>query len=176
VDDVRLVEPSLSLAEELRAFVADYAQAGEDRYQRLGANAADAELAEYIELLRRDNTGKARAPGLVPQTNFWLVRSDGMILGASRLRHYLNPGLEIEGGHIGYDIRPSQRRHGYGTQILALTLVEARKLGLRRVLVTCDDDNVGSARIIERNGGVLQDLVTSPESGKLIRRYWISLE
>ena len=72
-------------------------------------------------------------------------------------------------------IRPSQRRRGYGTRILALTLDKARLLGLERVLVTCDDDNLGSARIIEKNGGLLASKGLSTSSGVLIRRYWIAL-
>jgi predicted acetyltransferase len=87
----------------------------------------------------------------------------------------LNPDLEIEGGHIGYAIRPSLRKMGYGTLILTLTLEKARALGLRGVLVTCDTENLGSARIIEKNGGVLESVAISPDSNKKISRYWIEI-
>jgi predicted acetyltransferase len=173
--DLSLIEPTVDLAEGLRALVADYARAGESHYLGALASAGPDEVADFVTRLRRESEGQDLPPGYVPQTTYLLRRSDGVLVGTSRLRHWLNPGLEIEGGHIGYDIRPSERRRGCGTRILALTLEKARERGLRRVLVTCDDDNVGSARVIERNGGRLQDRVTSPHSSKLIRRYWIEL-
>jgi predicted acetyltransferase len=111
---------------------------------------------------------------LVPQTTFWLVDGDAYI-GRLSLRHHLNDSLRLIGGHIGYDIRPSMRRQGYGTRALALGLIEARNLGLTRVLVTCDKENTGSRRIIERNGGVLEDETTIPDYDGVILPYWITL-
>ncbi len=83
--------------------------------------------------------------------------------------------MEDVGGHIGYRIRPSERRKGYGTLILALTLAEARKLGLPRVLLTCDQDNIASARVIQANGGALASEGYSPQTQTLVSRYWIEL-
>ena len=83
------------------------------------------------------------------------------------------PHLEKEGGHIGYDIRPSERRKGYGTVLLALTLKKAQELGLHEVLVTCDSDNVDSVRIIEKNGGELIGRAVSEHTGKEVNRYRI---
>ena len=97
------------------------------------------------------------------------------VLGTSRLRHHLNERLRLMGGHIGYGIRPSEQRKGYGTQILALTLVEARKLGIKRVLVTCDVDNIASVRVIEKNGGFLAERVTPANYDREIALYWIEL-
>jgi predicted acetyltransferase len=96
-----------------------------------------------------------------------------MIVGCVRLRLGLTPDLENEGGHVGYDVRPSARRRGYGTTLLRLALVEARALGLERVLVTCDDDNIGSIQVIERNGGVFSGSGVSKKTGKTVRQYWI---
>jgi len=95
------------------------------------------------------------------------------LVGVLKLRHYLNEFLEKHGGHIGYGIRPSERRKGYGDKILQLALPEAKKLGLEKVLLTCNDDNLGSISIIEKSGGILQDKIES--GGKLTRRYWINL-
>jgi predicted acetyltransferase len=81
--------------------------------------------------------------------------------------------LEIEGGHIGYAIRPSQRLKGYGTEILRRTLLEAAKLGLHKVLVTCNADNLGSIKIILANGGIFDEEISSPHSKKKISRYWL---
>ena len=85
------------------------------------------------------------------------------------------PHPEKEAGHIGYDIRPSERRKGYGTAILSLTLAKARELGLREVIVTCDSDNVGSLRIIKKNGGRHISTAVSDHTGKQVNRYKIVL-
>ncbi len=85
----------------------------------------------------------------------------------------LSDRLLAGGGHIGYDIRPSARPRGYGRRILALTLQKARARGIARALVTCLVDNVASARIIEANGGVLQDVIHSDVLGGMMKRYWI---
>ncbi|HEX2706374.1 MAG TPA: GNAT family N-acetyltransferase [Candidatus Lustribacter sp.] len=104
----------------------------------------------------------------MPSTNRWLV-GGSEFLGHLSIRHRLTPVLVELGGHIGYAIRPSARRRGYGTRQLALALPVARGLGLGRLLVTCDEDNIGSARIIERSGGVLEDVRGDK------RRYWIDV-
>ncbi|HWO44907.1 MAG TPA: GNAT family N-acetyltransferase [Methylomirabilota bacterium] len=85
---------------------------------------------------------------------------------------WLRPPDTERGGHIGYDVRPSERRRGYGTRLLQMTLPEARRIGLTRVLITADDSNVASWRIIERNGGQCEPGLLMTESGAL-RRYWL---
>lgn len=113
-------------------------------------------------------------PGQVPETTYWGV-SGGEFLGRVGLRHTLTEGLLEWGGHIGYEVRPSARGRGVGHALLAGVLPHARALGLARVLLTCDDDNLASARIIERGGGVLEDLRPTPD-GPPKRRYWIELQ
>ena len=111
-------------------------------------------------------------PGRVRADYWWVVEAD-TYLGAITLRHALNDFLLRAGGHIGYGIRPSARRRGLATWALAAVLPRARALDLGRVLVTCADANVASARVIESNGGTLED-VRESELG-LTRRYWITL-
>ncbi len=125
---------------------------------------------------QQDRVERARLPpGLVPETVLWLV--DGAeFIGRISIRHELNESLRTIGGHIGYAIRPSRRRQGWGTTILRLALPETRALGLRRVLVTCDADNIGSRKIIEANGGRLENEITLPGEPTPKRRYWIDLE
>ena len=95
------------------------------------------------------------------------------MVGAVNIRHDLNDYLLKYGGHIGDGIRPSERRKGYATEMIRLALEECRKLGLTRVLMTCDKNNIGSAKSIIRNGGILEDEVL--EEGVIKQRYWISL-
>jgi predicted acetyltransferase len=85
----------------------------------------------------------------------------------------LTPDLEVEGGHIGYDVRPSSRRLGFGTTALRLALREASGIGLSRVRITVDADNLPSVKIIERNGGILSGQAISEKSGKPIKQYWL---
>ncbi len=127
----------------------------------------------YLKEIQQSELGQNLKPGYVPQTTFWLISNNELIVGESRLRHNLTPMLEIEGGHIGYAIRPSARLKGYGTQILHHTLLEAAKLGLQKVLVTCDADNTGSRKIIQANDGVFDGENISPHSRKWVQRYWV---
>jgi predicted acetyltransferase len=169
-EQISLVEPGAEFASEFLSMTAEYQQAGEDYYSFVSG--------DFVTYLRRidEMARDIRLPhGIVPMTTFWLVKDGQTILGESKLRHRLTPALQIEGGHIGYIIRPSRRRKGYGTLILSLTLEKARVLGLERVLVTCDTDNIGSARIIEKNGGVLAGRAVSHRSGKFVSQYWIEL-
>jgi len=123
-------------------------------------------------LLRQADTSVPAGPGRVHATHFWIVERDS-VLGAISLRHSLTGFLLRAGGHVGYGIRPSARRRGLATWALAEVLPEARSLGVSRLLVTCADENVGSARTIEKNGGVLADV--GPTELGLTRRYWIQL-
>ena len=113
--------------------------------------------------------------GLVPDSVFFLLDEDrNRLLGAVNIRHYLNDYLLKEGGHIGDGIRPSERRKGYATEMVRLALIECKKLGIDRVLMTCDKDNIGSAKSILKNGGVLENEFLN-EDGNIEQRYWIDL-
>ena len=124
-------------------------------------------FARYVEWLRDQAREDApRRPGYVPCTTLWWVADDGY-LGRIAVRHRLTPELHERGGHIGYDVRPSARRRGHATAMLRAVLPVARDLGIERALVTCEVDNVASRRVIESNGGVLED----QRGGKL--RFWV---
>jgi predicted acetyltransferase len=130
-------------------------------------------FARYLEVLRQQARGEHLPTGHVPST--FLFAFDGSrIVGRVSIRHELNEFLLHLGGHIGYVVVPEFRRRGYATAILRHALrIAHRDLGLERVLLTCDDDNVGSIRTIEKNGGVLESIVTGPDL-KPKRRYWIT--
>lgn len=125
----------------------------------------------YCEVLAEHERGENLPADDVPST-FLFAFAGTRIVGRVSIRHALNPFLERFGGHIGYVVVPEFRRQGYATAILAQALqIARRKLGLTRVLLTCDDDNVGSIKTIEKNGGVLESIVTDGNNRK--RRYWI---
>lgn len=128
---------------------------------------ADA-FAVWVTMLDDNERGENLPDGFVASTSRW-VAVDGRLVGFVSIRHVLNDLLREIGGHIGYAVRPSERRKGYATAATALALTECRRLGIDRVLITCDDTNVASATAIERNGGVLEDIRNDK------RRYWVYL-
>jgi predicted acetyltransferase len=127
-------------------------------------------FAEFVQTVEDHRHGRNLGPDWVRST--WLLAVvDGTVVGRSSIRFELNDHLRAEGGHIGYAVRPAHRRRGYATEILRQSLVVARADGVDRALVTCDDDNIGSATVIEANGGVLEDVIEC--DGVPLRRYWI---
>ncbi len=108
---------------------------------------------EFVKNIRGESRGLNLPEGWVPASEFWLVESSEFI-GRVSIRHKLNDHLLKIGGHIGYYIRATKRKMGYGKKILKLSLLKAKKLGLTKVLVTCDENNIGSQKIIEASNGV----------------------
>lgn len=130
----------------------------------------------WIEFVRACKDPDRVREGFVPATQYIYVREeDDRILGMIHIRHRLNPFLEKYGGHIGYCVRPSERRNGYGTDMLKQTLRECRKLGLEMVLVTCLHRNEGSRRVIMNNGGIFESMVHEPSRDMYLDRFWIEL-
>jgi len=126
---------------------------------------------EWMQLL----SGKEKGSDIgdeVPQSFYLLKDSTDTILGAVAIRYYLNSKNIVDGGHVGYGICPEFRGKGYGNLILALALQKMQKMGIRKVLVTCDADNTASQKVIVHNGGILENQ-TFNEDGIKINRYWI---
>ena len=112
--------------------------------------------------------------GLVPDSTFFCLDTDrDRLVGAVNIRHYLNGNNYLTGGHIGDGIRPSERRKGYATAMIALALEECRKLGLNKVLMVCDANNIGSEKSIINNGGVFESEIT--QDGSREKRFWITI-
>lgn len=132
-------------------------------------------VEEYIHIRLDHAKGKNLPKDWIPATTYWLMDGDTFI-GETTIRHQLTEHLRNVGGQIGYWIRPSRRKQGYGTQILRLALQKAKRLGLERIVITCDETNTGSRKIIEANGGIFeraQDMgVKNPK--KLL--FWIELK
>ena len=132
---------------------------------------------KLIKFLPEMSQGINLKPGHVTCTFLFAFNDKNEIIGRTSIRHELNDHLLHEAGHIGYGILPEFRLRGYATEILKQSMEYCKnELGLDRVLVTCDDDNIGSYKTIEKNGGVLENKVIRKEDGKtLCRRYWIDL-
>lgn len=168
IEAVRLIAPTIKLKEDFCALAEEFAAEGDNRYRDAISN-----FDGFIQLCSDEAAGRNLVPDRVPTSQNVLCGNDRRILACSRLRHTLNTFLEEFGGHIGYDVRPSERGRGYGTQILKLTLDKAREIGLKRLLVTADSSNVASWRVIEKNGGVLHSEAVSRETSEPLRKYWI---
>lgn len=112
--------------------------------------------------------------GQVPDSTFFCLDEDrNIMVGAVNIRHYLNETLLLNGGHIGDGVRPSERRKGIATEMIGLALSECRKLGIDKVLMVCDKENIGSAKSIIYNGGILENEVIV--DGVVEQRFWITL-
>lgn len=172
-ENVRIVEPTLELESEFFAMVEDFKTECRDIVDGIGS----IDIENFTDSVRQTKDhakGIGLPDGWVPASTYWLV-CQKRIIGTCNLRHELNDFLREFGGHVGYSIRPSERRRGFGTQMLRLLLEKAQELGIERLLVTCDDNNIASARVIEKNGGKLADKVIKDDSKVPLRRYWIDL-
>ena len=127
---------------------------------------------EYLRMLAGWRCGRSLPEGWVPDT-FLVAEVDGQLAGRVSIRHELNDFLREEGGHIGYGVLPAFRRRGHATEILRQAVVIARSVGVDRVLVTCDDDNIGSIKTIEACGGKLNSVRPAEPESVALRRYWI---
>lgn len=172
---LQLVTPSEIEEQEFLAFVNEFRSIGE-RYIPYAINPEGQEFATYVATRNEEAQGINLREGWVPASTFFLINSEGRILGAINIRHELNDFLRTKGGHIGYGVRPSERNKGYASQMLALALKNARDLALEKVLITCDKDNPSSAKVITNNGGVLDSEFLDDEEGILIQRYWVDVD
>ena len=131
---------------------------------------------EYIQKCALEESPETCPAELVPATQFMLVRkADNKVLGFLQVRHKFNDYLSKFGGHIGYSVRPSERRKGYAKEMLKKALPYCREIGLDQVLITCMDGNLGSEKTILANGGVYESTVYEPNENVDLKRFWITL-
>jgi predicted acetyltransferase len=162
--------------DEEREFLCAHRATSPDVPHFLHHYAEDMPLGGYLAVLADQQRGANLLPNHVPAT-FLFAYVGTRIVGRVSIRHSLNEFFERVGGHIGYVVVPEFRRRGYATEILRQALKIAReRLGIRRALLTCDDDNVGSIRTIEKNGGRLESIISGPDLKKAKRRYWIATD
>jgi len=178
VDDKISRQPSmllrpLGVSDEKQALQAQE-ELAQDDFEFLFGLEQGASWPAYCGQLESQRLGVDVPEGWVPST-FLVAEAEGQIVGRVSIRHALNAHLAEVGGHIGYGVRPGFRRRGYATAILGQSLAVASSIGLDRVLVTCDDDNVGSANVIENCGGVLENVVAGRDGSVPKRRYWVEI-
>ena len=171
-----LARPDLRLHRSWAATITEFGSEiihGSGLWHRDGGpiDVTEAGCAEFVAMVLRYADPATEIPqDRVHCTYYWITDGTGPhedVVGFLALRHSLTAWLLEEGGHIGYSVRPSRRAQGHASRALALAVRRSEELGLDRVLLTCDDDNLASARTIERNQGVYEDT----RNGR--RRYWI---
>jgi len=168
---VYLSEPTERLQEQYLLFYNEWIFSGESIVPWVVRKQPEP-FHEYIRFLNEAADETNVSPGLVPHSTYWLVNDRDVVLGAANIRHRLNERLLQSGGHIGYGIRPSERRKGYASQMLALALERLRSLGVSEALLVCDKENIGSEKTIVKNGGVLESEFTE-DNGNIVKRFWV---
>ncbi|MFM2481727.1 GNAT family N-acetyltransferase [Celerinatantimonas sp. YJH-8] len=170
---MELIYPSYSLKAEFNAFCQDYLE--HDVLQGGDYLQAMSDFNHYVAQLLHNSRSEDLPSFQTACSHFWAV-VDTQIVGTLRLRHSLrDPFLATELGHIGYDIAPSFRRRGYAKAMLCLSFAKAVELGIFRLLITADESNIASRRVIEANGGILDSIIMGPILKRKIARYWIEL-
>ena len=175
---VKLVRPNTRYRRSYFSALREYIRSGKNPRELaiLQMTPQDA-MKDFPRLARRIRgfaQGRDLPKGFIPSSTFWLVEAT-KYLGWLNIRHRFTPLLRHEMGLIGYEIRPSERGKGYGTLILKLALPKARKIGLRKMLVTCDSGNYISRKVIEKNGGIFEKKVRSRVEKGWKLKYWIRL-
>lgn len=172
-DALRLVKPSEQHEKDVLAYQDEFVRSGDSMDGTAGLGSANS-FDEWLQAVRNGEKEETVQEGFVPASEYLAIReADKRLVGMVSIRHRLNDYLLRQGGHIGYSVRESERRKGYATEMLKQSLQLCKELGISKVLVICKKDNIGSARVIQANGGILEDEVISRE-GELTRRYWIT--
>jgi predicted acetyltransferase len=166
-----LISPNARFKESYLAALREYHSEGRDVDRSISEIESD--FDGFLEKEKGKTRGENLPAGYVPQTEYWLVDGDEYV-GGLVIRHRLNEHLLQIGGTIGYAIRPSKRKQGYGKLILKLGLEKTKEMGMDKVLLTCDVTNEGSRKIIEGNGGVLENVVSNPGFPDKAR-FWIDI-
>ena len=172
-NDLYLIRPSKDLETEIWKYRQEYFDFGETRINGSCGLAHSDNFDEWLALALSIEKEKLRN-GVHASTFFSVRKTDKKLIGSIQIRHALTPDLEKHGGHIGYGIRPSERRKSYGKQQLLLALEAARSLKIPKVMISCDKDNIPSSKTAQSCGGVFT--CENIYEGKEQQVYWIDLQ
>jgi len=173
MDELKLISPSTTYQAAYQKMLEDWNTTDEQKVP-FTIRYEHQDFEALVKKLRSHEKGENLWEGGVPNSSFWLVNEAGEIVGTSNLRHFINERFERVGGHIGYGVPPSQRKKGYATKILALTLQIAKeKHQVKKALITCYTENIGSIKTILNNNGVF--FKTEIVDERPTNFYWITL-
>lgn len=177
MNEIVLRQPTLEDAEQVMAYRREFLEAGDDLDGSSGLEKYE-NAVEWLAKIEKMSSPETCPRHLASSTQYIAVReSDKKLVGMIDLRHHIDhPVLSMFGGHIGYSIRPDERRKGYAKEMLRQCLEKARERGLFHVMVSCTAGNLGSEKTILANGGVFQREVPVLERGEVIRVFWIELK
>ena len=175
MEDFILIRPTSEYASQIVQYRQEFLDAG-DSMDGTGPLRRTLNPEEYIQTCL-DHEDPSKVPShLVPATQFFFIRkSDNKLLGMIHVRHRFNDYLEKYAGHIGYSVRPSERRKGYAKEMLRMALPFCREIGIDKVLIACIDGNIGSEKTILANSGVYESTVYEPNEKEYLKRFWITL-
>lgn len=172
---LKLVKPDIKYKKQFIEMMKEWEATGEKIIPYSIREADYNHFENMIKHFENESNGIDISHNFVPATTLWgYDDSRNIIVGAVNIRHYLTESLLINVGHIGDGVRPSERRKGYATEMIKQALDFCKSLGINRVLMVCDKDNIGSAKSIQNNGGILENEVFSKD-GQINQRYWINL-
>ena len=172
---LKLIEPTIEYDKEIQDYRREFLEAG-DSMDGCGNLRRFDKTPDWLAFVEAGKYPENVPEGMVPATQYIYVREeDRRVLGMLQIRHTLNDYTEQYAGHIGYSVRPAERRNGYASRILRDALPLCRAIGLERVLVCCKVENEASRKVILKNGGVYDATVTEPRRGVALERYWIDL-
>jgi predicted acetyltransferase len=166
---LRIILPSKELGQQFMDMADEFGAAGETDY--LDEEILSGGLDEYLEYLRHGRMGERLPGSLVPWTQYWAI-SNVELVGFGSLRPRLSPWMSEFGGHIGYRIRPSARRNGFGTSLLRLMLAKASESGIDPALIVCTPDNVASIALLRKNGAIFER-TAEREDGVRLHRFFL---
>ena len=173
--ELELIFPTKEYKKEVEEYLQEFLNNGENEIAGDGGLDRIKDFDKWLEKVKNDLSIDTIDKDRIPATVYLTIRkSDKKIVGNLQIRHFLNEKLLNYGGHIGDSIRPSERRKGYATEQIRLALEKCKELGIDRVLMDCDKTNIGSAKAIQNNGGILENEIYV--ENELVQRYWISLK
>lgn len=176
MDDLKLIEVEKCYEKDIMDMLDEVTKQDKDmpwKYAGMASLESFSFFDDWLLKINKESKGENLLPNRVAATTYILIRnSDNKVLGIYNIRHELNDFLLKFGGHIGYSIRPSERKKGYGTEGLKLALEETKKLDIKKVLITCNVKNIASSKVIENCGGILENIII--KNNDELKRYWIN--